>query len=48
MRSLYLSDDVTVGDTEVGWGETVVLGATIDLAEGANTGVTAHVQVTGQ
>ena len=44
----YLADDVTVGDAEVGWGEAIVLGATVHLAEGADTGITAHVQMTGQ
>ena len=47
-KTLYLADDVAVGDAEVRWGEAVVLGATVHLAEGANSGVAAHIQVTGQ
>ena len=45
---IYLSDDVSVGLSEVGWSETIILGATIDSSESTNTGVTSHVQVAGQ
>ena len=46
--NIYLSDDVSVSLSEMGWSETIILGATIDSSESTNTGVTSHVQVAGQ
>jgi len=43
-----LSDEVSVGDVEVVWGNTSVSGSTVHLSEGTNTGVSAHVQVSGE
>ena len=43
-----LSDAVSVGDVEVVWSNTSVSGSTVHLSEGTNTGVSAHVQVSGE
>jgi len=43
-----LSDEVSVGDVEVVWSDTSVSGSTVHLSESTNTGVSAHVQVSGE
>ena len=47
-RLKTLSDDVSICNVKVGWGGSVVLGSSVHLSECTNTGVSAHVQMTGE